>query len=132
MAEKTIATSRERHPTARREGTRAQERYLSPLVDIYETPEGLVLLADLPGVAKEALDVRVDNNVLTLQAKAKHIAPSEAIYREYELTNFFRQFELSEEVDQGKISAQLKHGVLALHLPRVEKAKPRRIDVQVN
>jgi HSP20 family molecular chaperone IbpA len=132
MAEKTVATSRGQHLATAREGTRTQEHYLVPPVDIYDTPEGLVLLADLPGVTKEDLDVRVDNNVLTFQAKAAHAAPGEAIYREYELTNFFRQFELSEEVDQGKLSAQLKHGVLTLHLPRVEKTKPRRIDVQVS
>lgn len=131
MAEKTVATSRGQHPAPGRESTRAQERYLVPPVDIYDTPEGLVLLADVPGVSKEDLDVRIDNNVLTFQAKAKHAAPGEAVYREYELTNFFRQFELSEEVDQGKISAQLTHGVLTLHLPRVEKAKPRKVDVQV-
>jgi len=74
----------------------------------------------------------LDNNVLTLQGKAKHAVPGEALYREFELVNFFRQFELSEEVDQGKIAAQLKHGVLTLRLPRVEKAKPRQIEVQVS
>jgi len=132
MAEKTVALSHGQQPVTGRESTRAQDRYLVPPVDIYDTPEGLVLLADLPGVAKEDLDVRVDNNVLTFQAKANHAAPGEARDREYELTNFFRQFELSEEVDQGRISAQLNQGVLTLHLPRVEKAKLRKIAVQVS
>jgi HSP20 family molecular chaperone IbpA len=104
---------------------------MMPPVDIYETPEGLVLLADLPGVSKENLDVRVDNNVLTLQGKAQHAFSGEALYREFELVNFFREFELSEQVDQARISAQLKHGVLTLYLPRVEKAKPRQVEVQV-
>jgi HSP20 family protein len=53
------------------------------------------------------------------------------VHREYELINFFRQFELGEKINQGKISAELKHGVLTLNLPKAEEAKPRRIDVQV-
>lgn len=132
MAEKTVATSHGQAPAREGERTRAPERHLVPPVDIYDTPEGLVLLADLPGVATEDLEVRVDNNVLTFQAKATHAAPGEALSREYELSNFFRQFELSEEVDQERISAQLTHGVLALHLPRVEKPKPQKIAVQVS
>jgi len=115
-----------------REITRAQERYVLPVVDIYETPDSLVLMADLPGVSKEDLDVRVDNDVLTIQGKSSHTAPGEATYREYELVNFFRQFELSERVDQEKIAAELKHGVLTLHLPKTERARPRQIEVRVS
>jgi HSP20 family protein len=133
MAEKTVAAVPSGQPVATgREGIRAQERHMLPPVDIYETSESLVLIADLPGVAKEDLDLRVDNNVLTLQGKASHAASGEAIYREYELVNFFRQFELSEQVAQEKIAADFKHGVLTLHLPKVEKPKPRQIEVKVS
>jgi HSP20 family protein len=133
MAEKTVAAVPSGQPVATgRESTRAQERHMLPPVDIYETSESLVLIADLPGVAKEDLDLRVDNNVLTLQGKASHAASGEAIYREYELVNFFRQFELSEQVDQEKIAADFKQGVLTLHLPKVEKPKPRQIEVKVS
>jgi HSP20 family protein len=104
---------------------------VAPPVDIYETPDGLVVLADLPGVAKEALDVRVDNNVLTLRGQARHAVPGEATYREYELVNFFGQFELNEKVDQQRITADLKCGVLTLNLPKAEEAKPRQIEVRV-
>jgi HSP20 family molecular chaperone IbpA len=89
------------------------------------------LLADLPGVAQNDLEVRLENNILTIQGKAQHTLTSEPISREYELGNFFRQFELSEQVDQGKIAARFQHGVLTLQLPRAEKAKPRQIAVQV-
>ncbi len=130
MAERTFAEPGRQ--TKSRETTRAEERYVAPPVDIYETAEGLVLMADLPGVRKEDLEVRVEDNVLTIQARPHHIAPADPVYREFELQNFFRQFELSEEVDQARIGAELKHGVLTLHLPKAEKAKPRRIEVRVS
>ena len=130
MAEKTIATPDVQQPKTT-EHTRNHERYVAPPVDIYETRDGLVVLADLPGVAKEALDVRVDNNMLTIRGQARHAVPSEVTYREYELVNFFRQFELNEKVDQQRITADLKHGVLTLNLPKAEEAKPRQIEVRV-
>jgi HSP20 family molecular chaperone IbpA len=109
-----------------------QERYIQPPADIYETEEGLALLADLPGVSPNDLKIRLEENILTIQATAKHLVESEPIYREFELYNFFRQFELSEEVDQEKITAELNHGCLKLLLPRAEKAKPREIQVRVH
>jgi HSP20 family protein len=130
MAEKTVATPDIQQPTTT-EKTRNHERYMAPPVDIYETRDGLVVLADLPGVAKEALDVRVDNNVLTIRGQARHAVPSDVTYREYDLVNFFRQFELNEQVDQQRITADLKCGVLTLHVPKAEEAKPRQIAVQV-
>ena len=130
MAEKTVATPDIQQPTTT-EHTRNHDRYVAPPVDIYETRDGLVVLADLPGVAKEALDVRVDNNVLTIRGQARHAVPSDVIYREYDLVNFFRQFELHEKVDQQRITADLKCGVLTLHVPKAEAAKPRQIAVQV-
>ena len=131
MAEKTVATRSQERTVPSREETRSQERYVTPPVDIYETGEGLVVKADLPGVDKENLDVRVENNLLSIRGRATHAAPGDLIYREYGLINFFRQFELSERVDQSKISADLKNGVLTLNLPKAEEAKPRKIDVRI-
>jgi HSP20 family protein len=132
MAEKTVPNrSRTKMPPSREE-TRSQERHITPPVDIYETGEGLVVKADLPGVDKENLDVRVENNLLTIRGRAVHVAPGDPIYREYGLVNFFRQFELNETVDQSNISAELKHGVLALRLPKAEEAKPRKIEVRLD
>jgi HSP20 family protein len=130
MAENTVATPEVQKPTMT-ERTRHHERYVAPPVDIYETRDGLVVLADLPGVAKDALEVRVDNHVLTLRGHARHMVPGELTYREYELVNFFRQFELSDTVDQGRITADLQCGVLTLHLPKAEEATPRQIEVRV-
>jgi HSP20 family protein len=132
MAERTIASRGQESAPASREGTRSREQYIVPPVDIYETSDGLVVKADLPGVDKNGLDVRVENSLLTIRGKAAHVAPGDSVYREYELVNFFRQFELNERVDQSKISADLKHGVLTLNLPKAEEAKPRQIEVKVS
>ena len=131
MAEKTVATNGQNQNAPSREGTRSQERYVTPPVDIYETAGGLVVKADLPGVEKENLDLEVENNLLTIRAKPIPLTAGEPLYREYELVKFFRQFELNEKVDQSKISAELKHGVLTLQLPKAEEAKPRKIEVRV-
>jgi HSP20 family protein len=131
MAEKTVPEYTRDNEAREKEETRSEERYVTPAVDIYEMAEGLVVKADLPGVAKENLDLRVENNLLSIRGRAAHAAPGEPIYREYELAHFYRQFELSDKVDQQKISAELKNGVLTLNLPKAEEAKPRRIDVRV-
>ena len=130
MAEKTVPTAQSR-TLSNKEETRSQERYVTPPVDIYENGEGLVVTADLPGVDKENLDVRVENNLLTIRGKPAYGGRGEPIYREYELVSFFRQFELNEKVDQSKITAELQHGVLILHLPKAQEAKPRKIEVRV-
>jgi HSP20 family protein len=131
MAEQTVAMTTPQQNAVTREGTRTQEHYITPAVDIYESPEGLTVLADLPGVDHDTLEVRVENNVLTLRGMAHHIAPGDAVYREYELVNFFRQFELGEKIDQSNIAAALKQGVLTVHLPKAPEAQPRKIAVSV-
>src|SRR5262249_26631207 len=130
MAERTVAAPEAQKPTTT-EHTRHQERYIAPPVDIYETHDGLVVLADLPGVSQEALDVRVDNNVLTIRGHAQHTVSGDAVYRAYQLVNFFRKFKLSDKADQNRITADLKSGVLTLQLPKAEEAKPRQIEVRV-
>lgn len=132
MAERTVAPYNGEKELQKKEETRSQERYVTPPVDIYETAEGLVVKADLPGVAKDGLDLQVENNLLTIRARASHAAPGDLLYREYELAHFFRQFELTDRVDQQRISADLKNGVLTLSLPKAEEAKPRRIDVRLS
>ena len=131
MAEKTVPQYASEQETSEKEDTRSQERYVTPAVDIYETVDGLVVKADLPGVAKDGLDLRVENNLLTIRGRAVHCAQGEMLYGEYQLADFFRQFELSDKVDQQKISAELKHGVLTLNLPKAEEAKPRKIEIRV-
>jgi HSP20 family molecular chaperone IbpA len=135
MAEKTVpaTVSNEMQTTnGNREVTRASDRYAPPPVDIYETDNSLLLMADMPGVTKENLNVRVDQNTLTIEGKAQHLVPGDPIYREIELTGFYRQFEIGDDIATDKINAELKHGVLMLNLPKAEKAKQKRIEVKVN
>jgi HSP20 family protein len=103
----------------------------TPRFDIVETDDELVLYGDLPGVAKDDLDVRFENGELTVQAKvASRHTEHEFLYGEYGIGDFHRNFFIDETIDAEKISAQLHNGVLTLHLPKVETAKPRRITVK--
>jgi HSP20 family protein len=131
MAEHTVPAATETTGITTQEGIRAPERHLTPAVDIYETAGGLVVVADLPGVRQDGLDLRVDDDVLTIQGRPRVEPTGDGLYREYTLHPFFRQFELTDAVDQGGITAHLQHGVLTLTLPKAEKAKPRRIPVHV-
>jgi HSP20 family protein len=112
------------------ERTRTATTY-TPRFDIVETDEELVLFGDLPGVTKEDLNVRFENGELTIEGKvAPRHTENEFVYGEYGIGDFHRGFTISETVDAEKISAELSHGVLTLHLPKVEAAKPRKITVK--
>jgi HSP20 family molecular chaperone IbpA len=140
MAEQTVPThATGTHPQDQaaaadagrdREPTRADEVFVAPPADIYEDDDGLVVVADLPGIAPEALDVRVEQRILTITAHAQPAPSGTPLHREYELTGFFRQFQLPEEVDTTRIEAELKQGVLTLKLPRAAEQQPRRIEVR--
>jgi HSP20 family molecular chaperone IbpA len=131
MAEKTVPSLPGAAKTTDKEATRTQDLYMTPPVDIYETRDGLVMMADLPGVSQDGLGVEVDNHLLTIQGMTRSEAPGEVVYREYELANFYRQFEISDRINSTRISAELNHGVLKLTLPKAEEAKSRKIEVKV-
>jgi HSP20 family molecular chaperone IbpA len=104
----------------------------TPSVDIYETEKKITLVADMPGVSLKDLTIDLRDDVLTLRGGITPEDDSEkqSLLREYQTGSYFRQFNLSEAVDQNKIDANLKDGVLNLILPKVEKAVPRRITVK--
>ncbi len=106
----------------------------TPPIDIYETAEGLVLQADLPGVASESLELQIQNNKLSLYGKVSSSVPPDArlIHQEYQVGHFLRSFILSDEVDHERISAKLNQGVLEVVLPRLPKPEPRRIQIQID
>ncbi len=131
MTEKTVPVKKE---SGDLQITREETRYLKPAVDIYETEAALIVVCDVPGVDKSGITVGVDNNILTIEGKTidREEDVSKEVHREYRLANYHRQFELTEVIDQDKISAELKHGVLTITLPKAEKAKPKKIDIKVN
>lgn len=110
-----------------------QQRYVVPPVDVFEDEASITLLADLPGVAREQLQVRVDGENLVLEATATVTGPAdmELVYGELQCPAYRRQFTLSRELDTQRIEAQLRDGVLRLTIPKAEEARPRRIQVQV-
>jgi HSP20 family protein len=106
----------------------------TPAADIFETDKEITLLADMPGVKAGDLNIDLDENVLTLDGDVK--SPEGAnevdVIREYHTGKYYRQFRLSQGIDQAKIDAELKDGVLRLKLPKVEAARPRKIAVKTS
>lgn len=129
----------ESQPTGTPRGAAASdmdhERFVfTPPIDIFETEEGLVLHADLPGVSVETLDLQVQDNKLTLFGRVRSTLPAGArpLHREYEEGDFLRSFILSDEVNHERISATMSNGVLKVVLPRASRAEPRKIQVSTD
>lgn len=109
-----------------------QQPFVIPPVDVFENESGITLLADLPGVAREGLSLRVEGDTLTLEANATIEGPRDMqlVYGEAQFPAYRRSFTLSRELDSANVDAQLKDGVLRLSIPKLEEAKPRRIEVR--
>ena len=107
---------------------------LLPPVDVIEDSTGITLRADLPGVPKDKLKLQVEAGTLTIEGEVSIAMPEsmEATYVEVSVPRFRRVFTLSKELDAGKVSAEFKHGVLSLRIPKAEHAQPRRIDIKVS
>ena len=103
----------------------------TPEVDIFETDKAITLLADIPGVKPEKLNIDLRDNILTITGDVDRLqaADEELLVMEYETGRYYRQFTLSEVIDQTKIDAKLNLGVLRLRLPKVAKAAPRKIAI---
>jgi HSP20 family molecular chaperone IbpA len=107
-------------------------RVFLPTADIYESKDALNVVLEMPGVEKNSVDIRVEDGVLKVDgrldfSKYKGLQP---LYTEYNVGNYSRSFRLSSKIDQSKIAAELKDGVLSLLLPKIEEAKPRTIQVK--
>ena len=102
-------------------------------MDVIEDSTGITLRADLPGVPKDKLKLQVEAGTLTIEGEVSFAMPEnmEATYAEIEVPRFRRVFTLSKELDTGKVSAEFKHGVLSLRIPKAEHAQPRRIDMEI-
>lgn len=105
-------------------------RLAAPEVNIFETKDGYVLQAEMPGVNKSGLDVLLEGNELTIHGLREVETPvGQPLHRESTGFDFRRVFELDPSIDAGKIQAQMEQGVLTLHLPKAERVKPRKIAV---
>jgi HSP20 family protein len=107
-------------------------RYFLPDVDIYESGEGLRLWADMPGVDEKDLEVTLKDGMLTIEGKVslemyRNVYP---VYTEYNVGNYYRQFVVNQDIDAERIEARIRNGVLEVSLPKVETARPRRIEVK--
>jgi HSP20 family protein len=107
-----------------------RQDFVAPECNIFETKDGYVLEAEMPGVNKAGLELTLENNELTLVGhRAEENFPGQPIFRERHFADYRRVFELDPAIDAGKISARMDQGVLTLTLPKSEKVKPRRITV---
>ena len=114
------------------QGGDTNERPVSPAVDIFEDANGITLLADMPGVSRDRLDVKLDGDTLCVEGRVELDMPSDmrALWAEVSVPRFRRTFTLSRELDAARIEANLKDGVLALRVPKQAHAQPRRIEVR--
>jgi HSP20 family protein len=117
---------------ARNEPAQRSDIALIPPVDVIEDSAGITLRADLPGVPRDKLSLQVEADTLTIEGELSFATPEgmEASYAEVTVPRYRRVFTLSKELDTGKVSAEFKHGVLELRIPKAEHAKPRRIEVK--
>jgi len=104
-----------------------------PAVDVIEDTGGITLYADLPGVPKDKLHLEVEADTLTIEGEVVLAMPQgmEASHAEVDLPRYRRVFSLSKELDSEKVTAEFQQGVLVLRIPKVEQAKPRKIEIQV-
>ena len=114
------------------EETTIPARVFLPTADIYETQDALTVVLEMPGVEKSNVDVRVEDGILEVEGRLdlSKYQGLQALYTEYNIGHYSRSFQLSSRIDQNKIGAELKDGVLSLTLPKVEEAKPRSIEVR--
>jgi HSP20 family molecular chaperone IbpA len=130
MAQKELQVQQKREIEKKQESTVPARTYL-PTTDIFETQQELTVVMEMPGVDNQNVEVTVENDVLSVAgridfSKYEGLQP---VYTEYNVGHYARSFQLSSKIDQGKITADLKDGVITLTLPKSEEAKPRKITV---
>ena len=107
------------------------QRAMLPAVDVFEDASGITLLADMPGVPKDQLELKIEGDALLIEGGVQSLTPQglEAVYAELRAPRYRRSFTLSRELDSARIEANLKDGVLTLRIPKQAHAQPRRITV---
>jgi len=128
--EHELQVQQKREVDKKPESTTPARRFL-PVTDIFETADALKVILEMPGVDKDGIEVRVENDVLTIDGQVDFTKYQglQPVYTEYNIGNYARSFELSSKIDQERITADLRDGVITLVLPKAEKAKSRKIKV---
>ena len=103
---------------------------MAPAVDIFENDNEILLYADMPGVVKEDLLINMDNGMLSLSGIRKLKTKGAAAWEEFRNVKYVRSFSVPPTIDSGRVAAELKDGVLRLHLPKSEMTKPKRIEIK--
>ena len=103
---------------------------VTPLVDIFENEDEILLFADMPGVEKDDININIDNGTLSLSGLRKMESSGAVQWEEFGETEYQRTFSVPQTIDVGKVSAEMQDGVLRLHLPKSEAAKPRQIEIK--
>jgi HSP20 family protein len=132
MAESREVATKEKQQLAKPQEQTRPGRYYVPDVNIYEFDDSLKLWAEMPGVKEKDVSVALKDGVLTIvgEVATDMYAGLRPMYSEYNVGNYFREFVLNENIDESKIRATLRNGVLELELPKKEEAKPRQIEVR--
>jgi HSP20 family molecular chaperone IbpA len=132
MASKEELQVQQKRELERKDETTIPARVFMPTADIYETQDALTVILEMPGVDKTKVDVRVEAGVLNIEGRLdfSNYQGLQPLYTEYNIGHYARSFRLSSRIDQSKIGAELKDGVLSLVLPKVEEAKSRTIQVK--
>ena len=131
MAEKQMQVPKKQEVQQAGESTKSERQFV-PAVDIFETEQAVTVMAEMPGVEKAGVDINLDDDVLTIQGtRTTDIGKEETmLLREYESGSYMRRFTISETINRDKIEATMQNGILTLVLPKVEPAKPRKIEVK--
>ena len=130
MTEKDLQIPEKKEVQTTAESTRNVPVFI-PAVDIFETEHELTLVADMPGVPIENIDIDLEGEQLTIKGNVEQTnGDGRVLFREYAVGDYYRQFSLSNDIDRAKIQASMKDGVLKLVFPKAEAAKPRKIEVK--
>jgi HSP20 family molecular chaperone IbpA len=130
MSPQVLQVQEKREAEKKQESTVPARAFL-PTTDIFETEHALTMIMEMPGVDKSKVDISVEDGVLTIQGQIDFTKYEgmQPVYTEYNIGHYRRSFSLSNKIEQGKIRAEMKDGVLMLVLPKAEEAKPRKISI---
>jgi len=132
MSEKELTINKGKGGDVAFAGNRKVDNWLTPAVDIFENEEALTLVADLPGVPKDRLNLGIDNGVLTIEALAPTLTDEGSLFREFGTTGYYRRFQVPDTLEFDKVAAELRDGVLTVRMPKAAAARPRKIEVTVH